>query len=142
MKVHEDDEPKKDNTKIPHHLAEKKTKLAKIKSLRLIHRAAKNIRTIVQEVVGSLQNCPGAHSSRDSRLVGKLEVVEAEGVSEEVEDDPADLFPDQGGDTHAAISRVKAVSLFLMLLISFSALLINSTWHWDILERIAQPFEI
>ena len=78
--------------------AEKNAEPTEVECFGLVHTAAKDLRVIPQEVLNSLYNSPGAHVGRDAFLVRKLEVIEAEDVTEEVDGDPVYLLEDQGRD--------------------------------------------
>ena len=53
-----------------------------------IHEATVHIPTIPGEVADSLNDSPGAHVGGDTRLVGKLEVINPKLGAKENEDDP------------------------------------------------------
>ena len=78
------------------HLAEENAEPTEVEGFGLVHAATKDLGVIPQEVLDSLDNCPGAHVGRDAFLVSKLEVIEAEDVTEEVDGDPVYLLEDQG----------------------------------------------
>ena len=82
-------------TELDEHLAEENAEFTKVKGFGLVHTATKDLRVIPQEVLNSLDNCPGAHVGRDAFLVSKLEVIEAEDITEEVDGDPIYLLEDQ-----------------------------------------------
>ena len=64
------------------HLAEKNTEPTKVEGFGLVHTTTKDLRVVPQEVLNSFYNCPGAHVGRDAFLISKLEVIEAEGITE------------------------------------------------------------
>ena len=98
-----DDESEEDGTKLAGHLVEEEGELADIKDFAFIHAAGEDVGPVPQEVTYSLDDCPGAHVGRDAWLLGELEVVEAEGVTEEADDDPIKLFQYQGSYTHTSV---------------------------------------
>ena len=98
-----DDESEEDGTKLAGHLVEEEGELADIKGFALIHAAGKDVGAVPHEVTYSLDDCPGAHVGRDAWLVGELEVVEAEDVTEEADDDPIELFQYQWSNTHTSV---------------------------------------
>ena len=98
-----DDESEEDGTELDGHLLEEDGKLADIKGLTFVHTAAKDVRTISQEVTDGLDHSPGTHVGRDAGLVGELEVMEAQGFSKQADDNPIKLFQYQGGYTHTAM---------------------------------------
>ena len=83
-------------TELVEHLAEENAEFTKVKGFGLVHTATKDLRVLSQEVLNSFNNCPRAHVGRDAFLVSKLEVTEAEDITEEVDGDPVYLLEDQG----------------------------------------------
>ena len=101
--IHEYNKSEKDATELQEHLIEEDGELADIKCFTLIHAASKHVRPISHEVADCFDDSPGAHVGRDARLVGELEVMKTQDFSVEVDNNPVELFEDEGGDTHAAI---------------------------------------
>ena len=95
LDVHEDDEPQKDGAELERHLVEEEGELANIEGLALIHRAAKDIRSVSEEVTGGLDNGPGAHVGGDVGLVGELEIVKSKSLAKEADHNPVKLFQNE-----------------------------------------------
>ena len=60
----------------------------KIKGCGHISQAAEHITTVSEEVTHSFNNSPCAHVGRDTRLLGELEVIDAEAITKKKKDDP------------------------------------------------------
>ena len=73
--IHIDYESEEDGTELQKHLPKQDGELTNIKSFAFVHGASKHVGAISEEIPNCLHDCPGAHVSRHTRLVGELEVM-------------------------------------------------------------------
>ena len=87
--------------------------LYKIEGLGNIHEAAEDIPTIPGEVADSLYNSPCAHVSRDTELIGKLEVIDAKPVTKQKDDDPIKEFENETTNHNCSVvfTRIQIAKL-------------------------------
>ena len=86
-----------------HHLLEHLGMHGDIEGAGHVHGAGEDLTAVPEEVVDSLKNSPCAHVPRYAGLVGKLEIIEAEGVAEEDDDDPVDKLEDDTTNGYTAV---------------------------------------
>ena len=86
-----------------HHLLKHLAVHGDIKGLGHIHGAGKDFTAVPEEVVDGFENAPGTHVPGDAWLVGKLEVIQTEGVTEQDDDDPVYDLENEAADCNAPI---------------------------------------
>ena len=98
-----------------HHLQEHLGVHCDIKGAAHVHGTGKDLAAVPEEVVNGLENGPSTHVPRDAGLVGELEIIEAEGVPEQDDDDPVDKLEDEAtnGNTAVVLAGVETAKFIL-----------------------------
>ena len=104
MGVDEDEEADNDDAETDvDHLLEHDAVWGEIEGLGHVSRTGEHLTAVVDEVAYSLHHCPCAHGGGAVCLVGKLELIQAEGLSSEDDHNPVHQLDHKAAKSHTAV---------------------------------------
>ena len=74
-----------------------------IKGLSHVHHTAIHLAAVVKKIVYSFYNSPSAHSRRTTRLISKLQLIQAQNITKENKNDTIKKFQHEAADCDAPV---------------------------------------